>query len=131
MLGTLVSKFFPPPPFISSQLHALCAWAHAECASLHARAFARNLSREIERWPEAAPLLVDEITRRIPRFMEILATALYGGRSPLCHDVSGIRGAQREISFQPCFLAVLHAPMSQFSREIPGEFCNSLLLEQS
>lgn len=47
--------FPPPPPFICSQLHALRAWAHAECASLHARAFARNLSREIERWPEAVP----------------------------------------------------------------------------
>lgn len=48
-------------------------------------------------------------------------------RRSIPRDVSGIRGAQREISFQPCFLAVLHAPISQFSREIPGEFCNSLL----
>lgn len=75
MLATLVSKF-PPPPF-----YLLPVTRVARVGTRGMRFATRTCVRAqfITRDREMARgcLLVDEITRRIPRFMEILGTPLW------------------------------------------------------
>lgn len=66
--------------------------------------------------------IVDEITRRIPFHGNL--RYLYGGRSSVREDAmfrheDPVGEAQREISFQPCFLAAVRSDELVF-REIPG-----------
>lgn len=124
LVDTLVSKFFPPlPPYLLPVTRVARVGKRGMRFATRTCVRAQFITRDRE-MARGWCLLVDEITRRIPRFMEILGTPLWWPFASMPRLSDQRRNEKYHFNRAS---SPLHAPMSQFSRRDTGGILQSMV----